>query len=64
MNTNRAAQKVPGKIIDYRGKTPKKLSSDWADEGYRALSAISVKDSGLTSTEAIAAWMLRRIKSG
>lgn len=41
------------KVIDYRGKTPKKLGSDWANEGYRALSAINVKDSGLTSLDSI-----------
>lgn len=41
------------KVIDYRGKTPKKLGSDWTNEGYRALSAINVKDSGLTSLDSI-----------
>lgn len=60
------------KIIDYRGKTPKKLGSDWIDEGYRALSAINVKDSGLVSTETIRCvdaetykkWMKEEVKRG
>jgi type I restriction enzyme S subunit len=60
------------RIIDYRGKTPKKLGSDWADKGYRALSAINVKDSGLTSTETIRCvdaetykkWMKEEVKRG
>lgn len=60
------------KIIDYRGKTPKKLGSDWTDEGYRALSAINVKDSGLTSTETIRCvdaatykkWMKEEVRRG
>lgn len=30
-------------VIDYRGKTPKKLGSDWSDEGIRALSAKNIK---------------------
>ena len=34
-------------IIDYRGKTPKKLGGDWSDTGYRALSAKNVKTDGL-----------------
>lgn len=35
-------------IIDYRGRTPKKLGLDWSDDGYRAISANNVKFSGLT----------------
>ena len=36
-------EKVASKIIDYRGKTPKKLGGDWDLNGnYRALSAKSV----------------------
>lgn len=37
--------KILKKIIDYRGKTPKKLGSDWTVSGYRALSALNVKTS-------------------
>ncbi|MEO9273628.1 restriction endonuclease subunit S [Marinomonas sp. 5E14-1] len=31
------------KIIDFRGRTPKKLGLDWSASGYRALSALNVK---------------------
>lgn len=31
------------KIIDYRGKTPKKLGASWSKDGHLALSAINVK---------------------
>ena len=30
-------------VIDYRGKTPKKLGGEWSDSGYRALSAKNIK---------------------
>lgn len=30
-------------IIDFRGRTPKKLGLDWSPTGYRALSALNVK---------------------
>ncbi|MDO4658798.1 restriction endonuclease subunit S [Streptococcus sp.] len=32
------------KIIDYRGRTPKKLGLNWSDTGYLALSALNVKN--------------------
>ncbi|MBR3140236.1 MAG: hypothetical protein IKF11_05160, partial [Methanobrevibacter sp.] len=32
------------KIIDFRGRTPKKLGMDWSEEGYLALSALNVKN--------------------
>lgn len=31
-------------IIDFRGRTPKKLGLDWSPSGYLALSALNVKD--------------------
>jgi len=31
------------RIIDFRGRTPKKLGLDWSHSGYRALSALNVK---------------------
>lgn len=31
-------------IIDFRGRTPRKLGLDWSDSGYLALSALNVKD--------------------
>src|SRR3989338_6524688 len=45
---------VAEKIIDYRGKTPKKLGGDWSSNGkYRALSAKSVKTGGLVNLDQI-----------
>lgn len=41
------------KIIDYRGRTPKKLGLDWALKGYRALSANNVKFNGLDKLDSI-----------
>ena len=32
------------KIVDFRGRTPKKLGMEWSDGGYLALSALNVKD--------------------
>ena len=29
-------------VLDYRGKTPKKMGSDWTNEGYRVISANNV----------------------
>ena len=40
-------------VIDYRGKTPKKLGSSWSKSGYRALSALNVKMDGLIRLEEI-----------
>lgn len=31
-------------IVDFRGRTPKKLGMDWSDSGYLALSALNVKN--------------------
>ena len=40
-------------IIDYRGKTPKKLGGDWSDSGYRALSAKNIKTGKLVQEDTI-----------
>lgn len=32
------------KVIDFRGRTPKKLGLEWSEEGYLALSALNVKN--------------------
>jgi len=40
-------------IIDYRGKTPKKLDSDWTSEGIRTISAKNVHKGKLTNIEDI-----------
>ena len=40
-------------VIDYRGKTPKKLGGDWSDEGYRALSAKNIKNGEIIREDTI-----------
>lgn len=40
-------------IIDYRGKTPKKLGGDWCETGYRALSAKNIKTGKIVREETI-----------
>lgn len=60
------------KVIDYRGKTPKKLGGDWVYEGYRALSANNVKFDGLVNQGDIRCvdeglyqkWMKEEVKRG
>ncbi|MGN4271787.1 restriction endonuclease subunit S [Bacillus cereus group sp. BCN115] len=58
-------------IIDYRGKTPKKLGGDWAQNGnYRAISAKNIKNNKLVNIDAIKTvdkdiylkWMKEEIK--
>ena len=45
--------KCLSKVIDYRGRTPKKLGYEWASQGYRALSANNVKFDGLDKIDSI-----------
>ncbi|HAC21250.1 MAG TPA: restriction endonuclease subunit S [Porphyromonadaceae bacterium] len=40
-------------VIDYRGKTPLKLGSNWSTEGYRALSAKNIKTGKIVQEESI-----------
>ena len=40
-------------VIDYRGKTPKKLGGDWSDTGYRALSAKNIKTGQIVQPDTI-----------
>ena len=40
-------------VIDYRGKTPKKLGGDWSNSGYRALSAKNIKMGQIVQPETI-----------
>ena len=40
-------------VIDYRGKTPLKLGSDWSASGYRALSAKNIKTGRIVQTDSI-----------
>ena len=59
-------------IIDYRGKTPKKLGGDWSDHGYRALSAKNIKTGKIVQPDTIRyvdetlyhKWMKDEIKRG
>lgn len=40
-------------VIDYRGKTPKKLGGEWSDSGYRALSAKNIKTGKIVQLDSI-----------
>jgi len=40
-------------IIDYRGKTPKKLKSDWSKHGIKALSAKNIKNGKIVNKSTI-----------
>ena len=40
-------------VIDYRGKTPKKLGGDWSNFGFRALSAKNIKTGKIVQEESI-----------
>jgi type I restriction enzyme, S subunit len=58
-------------IIDYRGKTPKKLGGDWSEKGkYRGLSAKNIKNMKIVNEDSIRKvntdiykkWMLKEIQ--
>ena len=59
-------------VIDYRGKTPKKLGGDWVSNGYRALSAKNIKTGQIVQPETIRyvsremykQWMKEEIRNG
>ena len=59
-------------VIDYRGKTPKKLGGDWSATGYRALSAKNIKTGKLVQPDSIRyvsgemykKWMKDEVKQG
>lgn len=40
-------------VIDYRGKTPKKLGGDWCECGYRVLSAKNIKTGRIVQPDTI-----------
>ena len=40
-------------VIDYRGKTPKKLGGDWSETGYKALSAKNIKTGRIVQPDTI-----------
>lgn len=75
MNSNYVTYKlgdITELVIDYRGKTPKKLGSDWATTGYRALSAKNIKTGKIVQEESIRfvneelykLWMKEEVKRG
>lgn len=59
-------------IIDYRGKTPKKLKGEWALSGIQALSAKNIKRGKIVNPESIrfvdedlySRWMKQEVKRG
>lgn len=59
-------------VIDYRGKTPKKLGREWSSSGYRALSARNIKTGQIVQPENIHyaddslyhAWMKDEVQRG
>lgn len=59
-------------VIDYRGKTPKKLKSNWSDFGIPALSAKNIKHGKIVNKESIryvdddlyTRWMHEEVKTG
>lgn len=59
-------------VIDYRGKTPLKLGSDWSSSGYRALSAKNIKTGQIVAHDSIRyvdedlyhKWMKDEVKRG
>ena len=64
--------KTTSLIIDHRGKTPKKLGSDWSDIGITVLSAKHVKDGCIVNreqlrfvdTELYNKWMKEELEEG
>ncbi len=63
---------VTSLIIDYRGKTPKKLGRDWANSGIQAVSAKNIKRGRLVEKQAMNfvdndlfdIWMKDKLESG
>ena len=59
-------------IIDYRGKTPIKLGSNWVNDGIPAISAKNIKDGKIVRRDYINyadeelynKWMKEKIKKG
>ncbi|WP_075717766.1 restriction endonuclease subunit S [Roseburia sp. 499] len=59
-------------VIDYRGKTPKKLGGDWSESGYRALSAKNIKTGKIVQPDSIRyvseemyrCWMKEEVQKG
>ena len=59
-------------VIDYRGKTPKKLGGDWSETGYRAFSAKNIKTGKIVQPDTIRfvsrdiykKWMREEVEKG
>ena len=59
-------------VIDYRGKTPKKLGGNWSSNGIRALSAKNIKTGKIVQEETIRyvnddlykKWMKQEVEKG
>ncbi len=59
-------------VIDYRGRTPKKLGGDFSDEGVPVISARNLKNGGLNFSEGIRyvspemyeRWMSKKLRKG
>ena len=59
-------------VIDYRGKTPKKLGGDWVEDGIKALSAkivkggrfINLEQANQVSEEMFEKWMPDKLQDG
>lgn len=59
------------KVIDHRGRTPKKLGGEWANQGHRVISALNVKDHRIddndhhyVSDELYERWMKVPLRAG
>ena len=69
---NKPLSEIISEIIDYRGKTPKKLGGDWSNDGIRALSAKNIKTGKIVQEETIRyvdedlykKWMKQEIERG
>ena len=65
-------EEIVDKVIDYRGKTPKKLGGDWSHSGHRALSAKNIKTREIVNLESIryvnediySKWMKEEVERG
>ena len=65
-------EKTTSLIIDHRGKTPRKLASEWVDSGYPAISAKNIKEGKLvrkdtirfTDSDLYQRWMADELEQG
>ena len=71
MSTRTALGDALDALIDYRGKTPKKLGGDWSPSGHRVISALNIKnnrvddnDHHYVSDDIYAKWMKEPLRQG